>query len=358
MNSPQLQRGIFLALLAAVSIAFAWILLPFAGAILWGAALAILFTPLYRRLLRHIPRHPTTAALLTLTICLVIVIIPLSIVAVSLVQEIGLVTQNVRSGQINFAAYLQRILAALPQWMHNLIDHFDLGDVGAWQTRIASTVAQASQLIVSKVVVIGQNTFEFVVSFCVMLYLLFFLLRDGTRLSATIREAMPLSQAHAHRLLEKFTTVIRATVKGNIAIAATQGVLGGIAFWALGVQGTLLWATLMGFLSLLPAVGASLIWLPVALYFLATGAIWQGLFLIVFGVLVISMVDNVLRPILVGKDTQMPDYVVLTSTIGGIATLGINGFVIGPVVAALFMAAWDLFTASSHSGETGDSSLP
>ena len=179
-----------------------------------------------------------------------------------------------------------------------------------------------------------------------MLYLLFFLLRDGATLSTRIRDAIPLSAGHKRHLFKKFTTVIRATVKGNVAVAAMQGALGGLAFWFLDIQGALLWAVLMAFLSLLPAIGAAVVWLPVAIYFLVTGAIWQGVALIVFGVLVIGLVDNVLRPILVGKDTQMPDYVVLISTLGGMALFGLNGFVIGPAVAALFIACWDLFSAT------------
>jgi len=182
----------------------------------------------------------------------------------------------------------------------------------------------------------------------VMLYLLFFLLRDGATLSARIKQAIPLSAEHKRSLLGKFTTVIRATVKGNIAVAATQGALGGLMFWFLGIQGPILWGTLMAFLSLLPAVGAALIWAPVAIFFLLTGAIWQGVTLIVFGVVVIGLVDNILRPLLVGKDTQMPDYVVLVSTLGGMGLFGLNGFVIGPVIAAMFIAVWDLFSAAKE----------
>jgi predicted PurR-regulated permease PerM len=142
--------------------------------------------------------------------------------------------------------------------------------------------------------------------------------------------------------------VIRATIKGNVAVAAAQGIIGGLTFSLMGLQGSLLWGALMAFLSLLPAVGAALIWGPVAIYFLAVGAIGKSLGLIFVGVFVIGLVDNILRPLLVGKDTQMPDYVVLMSTIGGIALFGINGFVIGPVIAALFMAAWDLFASSNE----------
>ncbi len=123
-----------------------------------------------------------------------------------------------------------------------------------------------------------------------------------------------------------------------------QGALGGVIFAVLGISGALLWAVLMAFLSLLPAVGAGLIWTPVAIYFLFSGAVWQGVILILYGVMVIGLVDNILRPILVGKDTKMPDYLVLISTLGGLALFGLNGFVIGPLIAALFISSWGLFT--------------
>jgi len=348
MNSPQLQRGVFLALLAIVTVAFLWVLMPFFGAVLWGVALAILFTPFYKWLLRKMPGRRNAAALSTLTICLFIVILPLAMVGVSLVQEIVQVTQSIRSGQINFAAYFQQILNAMPQWLMSIFDRFNLGDMEAWQARISAGAAQGSQLIAGQALTIGQNTFDFLISFFVMLYLLYFLVRDGSELSKTMREAVPLAKPHTHYLLNKFTTVIRATVKGNVAVAIAQGAIGGIAFWLLNVQGALLWAVLMAFLSLLPAVGAALIWAPVAIYFLATGHFWQGGILIFVGVFVIGLVDNILRPVLVGKDTQMPDYIVLMSTIGGMAIFGINGFVVGPVIAALFMAAWSLFVESGQ----------
>ena len=180
-----------------------------------------------------------------------------------------------------------------------------------------------------------------------MLYLLFFLLRDEDALSKRIRDAIPLHTEQQRAFLLKFTTVIRATVKGDMLVALLQGTLGGLIFWFLGISAPLLWAVVMAFFSLLPAIGAGLIWIPVAVYLLASGAIWQGVFLIAFGALIIGLADNFLRPILVGKDTKMPDYVVLISTLGGIATFGLNGFVIGPVIAAMFIAAW---TSSRHQG--------
>jgi predicted PurR-regulated permease PerM len=125
-----------------------------------------------------------------------------------------------------------------------------------------------------------------------------------------------------------------------------QGALGGLIFWLLGIHAALLWAVLMAAVSLLPAVGTALIWLPVAVYLLASGSVSKGIVLVAYGVVVIGLVDNVLRPVLVGKDTKLPDYVILVSTLGGIAIFGFNGLVIGPVIAAMFMAAWDIFAAS------------
>ena len=145
-------------------------------------------------------------------------------------------------------------------------------------------------------------------------------------------------------LVEKFATVVRATVKGNIVVAAVQGALGGVIFWVLGVEGALLWGVMMALMSLIPLLGSGVVWLPVALYLLATGAITKGVVLILFCVFVIGLIDNLLRPILVGRDTRMPDYMVLLSTVGGLSVFGINGFIVGPVIAAMFFAAWDIFS--------------
>jgi len=219
----------------------------------------------------------------------------------------------------------------------------DLGNLAELQEKLTESLRQISQFVATQALAIGQNTLDLVVSFFVMLYLMFFLLRDGAGLSRRVRDAVPLNDAHKRDLTAKFATVVRATVKGNVVVAVVQGALGGIAFAVLGIHAALLWAVLMAFLSLLPAVGAGLIWVPVAIYFLVTGVVWKGLALIAYGVLVIGLVDNVLRPVLVGKDTKLPDYVVLISTLGGMALFGLNGFVIGPVIAAMFMAVWDLF---------------
>jgi len=342
LSQYTLQQKFFLLVLTLATIGFGWIMLPYFGAVFWGVVLAILFMPLYCRLLKA-TRKPTIASLLTLLIIVVMVILPMSLITASLVQQaVGLYNQ-ISSGHMDFGLYFRQIIGALPQWLVNLLDRYDLTSMATLQQKLSAAAAESSQVAAKRALDIGRNTMEFLISMFVMLYLLFFLLRDGQGLAARIRNAVPLSREYKLRLFSNFATVVRATVKGNVLIAIAQGVLGGLAFWFLGVRAPLLWAVVMAFLSLLPAIGAALVWAPVAVYFLVTGSIWQGVALIVFGTCVIGLVDNFLRPVLVGKDIKLPDYLVLLSTIGGMALFGLNGFVIGPAIAALFVAAWDLF---------------
>jgi predicted PurR-regulated permease PerM len=352
MQSPRpadrraLQDKTFLLLLVAVTVAFGWILWPFYGAVFWATVLAILFAPVYRRLSERLRQRRTLAALCTLMIILVIVILPSGLITGLLLQEAFGVYARIQSGELSFGRYLQQILEALPPWVAGVLDRFGLTSLGAVQEKFSAGLTKGVQFFAGQALSIGQNTLDFVVSFFVMLYLLFFLLRDGGALTRRIRDALPLQADLQRSLTRKFTNVIRATIKGNIVIAIIQGALGGLIFWVLGIQAPVLWAVVMAFLSLLPAVGTAMVWLPVAVYLLVTGAVWQGLVLIAYGVLVIGLVDNVLRPILVGKDTKMPDYVVLISTLGGMTIFGFNGFVIGPIIAAMFIAVWDVVAAS------------
>jgi predicted PurR-regulated permease PerM len=348
LQSPTIESRAFIWLLAAVTLAFGLIIWPFSGAVLWALFIAIVFMPLQRRLQKRWPRKPNLAALVTLAIIVLIVIIPMALITASMAQEASGLYERIRSGELNVGQYFQRMVDALPSWLHQLLDRFGLGNLGAMQQKLAAAVAQSGQTLTTQVFSIGQNTLEFVVSFFIMLYLLYFLLRDGPELAAQIGAAVPLNPVHRRRLFGKFVTVVRATVKGNILVAMIQGALGGIAFAVLGIPGALLWGTIMAFLSLLPAVGAALVWGPVAIYFLATGAWPQAAGLIAWGVLAIGLVDNLLRPFLVGKDTKMPDYLVLLSTVGGMAIFGINGFVVGPVIAAMFISVWDIFTVARH----------
>lgn len=329
-------------LLIAVTLGFGWILAPVYGAILWAVVIALMFAPLQRGLLRRLKGRATVAALLTMLVVLLVVVLPFVLVTAALANEAAGVYQRIDSGEVNPARVLRQAFAALPDSVTALLQRFGLGDFDDLQRRLTAALAKGSQFIATQAFSVGQNTFEFVIGVFVTLYLAFFLIRDGAAVARLARRAIPLPAAQQQELIDKFSTVIRAAVKGNLVVALVQGLLGGLAFWVLGVGAALLGAVVMTVLSLLPAVGAALVWVPVAVYLLLTGATWQGLALSAWGMLVIGSVDNVLRPILVGRDTRMPDYLVMVTTLGGIAVFGINGFVLGPAIAAMFIAVWHI----------------
>ena len=343
MNETKLQNTSLMVLLAVVTIAFVWILLPFYGAVFWAAILGILFAPLQHQLQLRFGWSRNLTALCTLSLCVLIAILPVIIISTLLVQEGAALYGRIESGELDIAGHVSQFKHSLPLYFQHLLDRFGMGELSGLREKIIKSMMQGSQFLASQAFSFGQGTFDFVVGFFIMLYLLFFFLRDGSELARKVRAAIPLEDNQKRRLQLKFNRVVRATVKGSLLVSITQGALGGLIFWFLDIPSVLLWAVLMAFLSLLPAVGAGIVWVPVAAYFLLSGAIWQGTVLALFGVLVIGLVDNVLRPILVGKDTKMPDYLILISTLGGLAIFGLNGFVIGPLIAALFMSSWAIF---------------
>lgn len=336
------EGTVLIVMLVAASIAFASILLPFYGTVLWGTIIALLFSPMYRWLAPRLGRRRNLAAVLTLLAVILILIVPAALITASLAREAALVYGQIQGGHWDFGAYFEALRAALPDWLTELLERAGFDGFDDLRNILTEALTQGSQMVAKHAVALGQNTFQFVAHLGIALYLAFFLIRDGETISRRLEHAIPLAPDHKADLIGKFTTVVRATVKGSLLVAAVQGMLGGVAFWALGVNAALLWAVLMAFLSLLPAVGAALVWVPVAVWFLMSGVIWKGVALILWGTLVIGLTDNVLRPILVGKDTRMPDYVVLISTLGGMAVFGLNGFVIGPAIAAMFIAVWQI----------------
>lgn len=338
-----LQAVFFLCVLSVVTLAFFGLLAGFMQPIFWAAILAILFNPVNARLLNLLGNRKSVAALLALIIICITVIVPFWFVAAAIVNEASQLYQRIEAGEINPGAWLQWLRATLPRFNEILASmNMDLQDVEAKLSDIAVT---ASQYIVSLAVIAGQNALRFTIMFFIMLYLLYFLLRDGAQLLAKIVHALPLSDEREQQLVQKFAEVSRATIKGSLVIGLVQGSLGSLMFWVLGIEGAVLWGAIMVVTSLLPVVGTSLVWGPAVLILLANEAYLKAGMLLLFGVLVIGLVDNLLRPMLVGRDTGMPDYLVLLSTFGGITVFGASGFVIGPIIAALFLTLWTMFDA-------------
>jgi predicted PurR-regulated permease PerM len=335
------EQSSFLLMLLLVTLLFFYLLKPFFGVIFWACVVGVLFYPLQQKLLKIWGQHPNLTAVVALMICLVIVVIPALFVIGSFFKEGVALYQRLQSGEIDPGLYLDQIRKSFPV-IQDIFERLDI-DPNNLKEQLAGTAIATSGLVAHNAMQLGQGTLQFFMGLGLMLYVAFFMLRDGPKLIALLVRALPLGDERGQLLFAKFVEVTRATVKGSLAVAAVQGSLGGLIFWVLNIHGALLWGVVMVVLSLIPVIGAGLIWAPVAIYLLAVGEWVKGFILIAFGVGIIGLVDNILRPILVGRDTKLPDYIVLLSTLGGFVVFGTNGFVIGPLVAALFAAFWEIF---------------
>ena len=336
-----LQSAFFFSILIAASLAFMAMIAPFFEPILWAATLAIVFKPVQRKITAALPTRENLASLATLLIIVFAVIVPALLLSLSVGREGISLYQSISNGEVDLSGPLS--------WAQNtwpaLIDRAEsLGvNIEEAKQKLSSSALQGSQWAASHLFAFGQNTVRFAVMFFLMLYLLFFFLRDGKKIIDKIIQILPIGDERERYLLSKFAEVSRATIKGTLVVGAIQGTLGGIIFSILGIESAIFWGVVMTLLSILPAIGSALVWGPAAIYLITSGMLIKGIILIAFGVLVIGMVDNILRPILVGRDTKMPDYLILLSTLGGISLIGISGFVLGPVIAAFFLTIWAMF---------------
>lgn len=337
------EQGGFLLFLALVSLALLAVVLPFAKPLLWAMLAAIMFQPLFRWFLTRRPGRRSQAALASMIVILFAVVLPALWLGSAVVDEAAGLFIAFREGQVDVAAYFGQIFAALPDPVQARLAHAGLGDFGAVQQRASAFVEASLGLIATQALAIGGSVFGFVLGLGITLYVGFFLLRDGRAIGDAIIAALPLERRIADRLVERFLTIIRATIKGSVVVGLVQGALGALTFWIVGIPSVLLLGVIMAIASLLPALGPAIVWVPAAIYLLATGAIWQGVAVVVSGVAVIGMADNLLRPMLVGRDTGIPDWLILVTTLGGIALMGLSGIVVGPLICGLFLAGWSIF---------------
>lgn len=340
LRELSLENGFFLLLLLAGTIAFVWMVQDFLQPVFWAVLLASLFNAVQARLSRRLGNRPSLSALLVLLLILLIVILPLFFVGIAVTREALALYHRITSGEVDMRTPLHwtgNLLPIASGWLDQA--GFDADKVSEWLSTAAVTV---SQFVASRALSIGQNTLGFAIQFLVMMYLVFFFLRDGTVLIERLVRALPLGDQRERRLFRRFADVSRATLKGTLVVGVVQGALGGVSLALVGIDGAALWGVVMTILSVLPAVGASIVWIPAAIWLFASGAVGKGIALVVMGV-AIGFVDNVLRPILVSRETRMPDYVILLSTLGGITVFGLSGFVIGPILAALCVAGWEMF---------------
>lgn len=342
-----MERNSFFLFLILISLSFLLLLEPFSHIIFWACTLSLLFYQCYTFF--HVKRCicSNISALIVVLLCTIVIVAPAIFVFLSLFDEASQLYVLIKDKEINPELYFDRITQSFP-FILDIFNTLDI-DLNAAKQKVATLVLSLSSSLAQHAVSLGSNTLGVFTDIVLILYVFFFMLRDGDYLVEILIKALPLGDERERMLFAQFSSVTRATVKGTLVVAMVQGILGGMAFSFLEVQGAVLWGTVMTVLSLVPVVGSALVWAPVALYFCAVGLWWKGIFLALFGTCVIGVIDNILRPILVGKDTKLPDYLILLSTLGGFMMFGFSGFIVGPLIAVLFITFWHIFIRDFNS---------
>lgn len=337
LGFDRMRNIFFFGLIIVLAVALLYVIRPFLYPVFWAAVIAILFHPMYNWLERYF-KLPTLSALTTLVLVVIIIFLPLTLLSTLLINESVNLYKTVSHWDVS--AQLQDAADKLNSTPLSPIVNNVQSEWGAYATDAAKTI---SIFLFNNIKNITSNSLRFIFMLFIMFYSLFYFLKDGTKLLKQIMHLSPLGDEHEIMLYDKFHSTARATLKGTFIVGGIQGILGGILFWVTGIEGALIWGVIMVAFATIPAIGPSIIWLPAGVIMLALGNIWQGLIIILVGVLIISTIDNFIRPKLVGKDIQMHPLLVLFSTLGGIFLFGISGFVIGPVIASLFVAVMAIY---------------
>lgn len=343
MNDDRFRKAFLLFLALAITIAFVAVLRSFLLTILLAAIFSGLVYPLYARLLFGFRGNRPLAAAFTLLLLLVLVIVPLLGILGVVVNQAIRVTNDIRpvvERMVDEPTYFAQLLDRVPgiEYIQPYRQEILL--------RVGDVVNAVGSFLVASLSDATRGTVTFVFHFFLLLYSMFFLLMDGPSLLRSVLNHLPLREVEKEQMKTRFVSVTRATIKGTIVIGVIQGTLAGIAFWVAGIPQALFWTVVMIVLSILPVIGGALVWVPACIILIATGQVLRGLLLAAFCALVVGSVDNVLRPRLVGRDTKMHDLVILFSTLGGILVFGPIGFIIGPILAGLFVTSWEIFAVA------------
>jgi predicted PurR-regulated permease PerM len=333
--------NVFLVLLAiAISIVFLLMVRGFLMAVLLAGIFSGMANPLYRYFLKLFKGRKALASAVSIFLVLLVIVIPLTAflgVAASQAVDVSQAVTPWIEQQLSQPDALDALL--------NRIPFFDR--LQPYQDQITAKVGELAgslgTFLVNSVAAATRGTVSFLLQLFIMLYAMFFFLIDGKSILDRILYYMPLSPREEDRMVEKFVSVARATLKGTLVIGIIQGGLAGIALFLAGIGGAAFWGTVMVVLSIIPGIGTALVWVPAVIYLIAGGHYGAGIALAIWCGVVVGTVDNVLRPRLVGKDTKMSDLLILLSTLGGIFLFGAVGFIIGPIVAALFITVWDIY---------------
>jgi predicted PurR-regulated permease PerM len=342
-SGTNLRTAFVLLLVVAVTVLFLAVTWPFFKPLLLGALLAGLFHPLYRWITRLLGGRGSLGAAVTLLVLFVLGLGPIS-------AFLGIVLQQALTMSDQAIPWLSQHLGAASTFNVNewVVQKFPaLAKYMPSQEQLLEQVGNAAKtagaFLVSFASRMTATTAAFLLNLFVMLYAMFFFFKDGHQILERIFYYTPLSDEDETRMLTQLASITRATVRGTLVIGVIQGALAGIAFWVAGIEGAALWGTIMTILSIIPGIGAPLVWVPVVIFLYVNGQYLTATLLLVWCGAVVATIDNFLRPVLVGRDAKMPDLLILIGTLGGLFLFGPIGFIVGPIVCGLFLTVWDIY---------------
>ena len=341
MQSERFSTLIYSAIVLLFFYLFYKILDPFLITIAWAMVLSITFYPLYNIFLKYL-KHSWAASILTLLAILIIIFGPFSFIVRSLVGEITTLYNSIDEKGIdtitNIQSHpqLQEITQKLSSY--EILKGFDL------QKSIVKTLKSLGDYFVQHVSDVFKNAFVFVLNFIIMCLTIYFFLKDGKTLTEYLKRLLPFSEKQKQKLVVRVKETVIAAVYGQIAVGITQGTLGGIAFWYLDISSPVFWGTVMAIVSFVPLFGTLLVWGPAVVILILSGSLGKGIGLLLFGALIISSIDSVLKPLIIGGKAKLHTLLVFFSVLGGIKFLGFLGFILGPLIAALCLSLFEIYT--------------
>ncbi len=334
-----------LLFVTVVCLYLCWLMIqPFVGVLAWATVLVIVFYPIHTRLVQRTKR-PALSALISCLLVILTILIPVALVTVAVLNQLSGAVHSVQGATVYLLDPNSPVSGRALQWIGKFVD---IEQIRSGQYLTEQLKGVSGQIAGRTLGIIGGVVGAIVQMFFVI-FTMYYLFRDGDRIFNTVRDALPLERKQAVSIMERSRDVIGASVYGVLAIAVIQGTLGGLAFWALGVPSALVWGVVMTFLSMIPMLGAFLVWVPAAIYLAATGHYVKALLLVVWGTLVIGMIDNFLRPKLVGGRTKLHELLIFFAVLGGLQVFGVLGIVMGPVVLAITMTLIEIFRAVDKS---------
>ncbi|HEV2835665.1 MAG TPA: AI-2E family transporter [Pyrinomonadaceae bacterium] len=339
--NKQIDQARWIAVLAATTIALylCWLMLkPLAGVLEWAIVLVIVFYPVHKRLKSRL-RRPGLSALISCLLVILIVVLPLTLLTLAVAEELGKVVPNLPAQLSQLTDRQTSAFGRIAQWIEN---RFGIDTLGTQAFMIEQVKRSTAFLLGVSWSLMGNIVGGIVKAFFVV-FTMYYLFRDGERIVDKLPAALPLRRQQAEAIIARTQQVVSASVYGVVTIAALQGLLGGMAFWLLGIPSPVLWAVLMAFVCMIPVAGSFLVWLPLAIYLMINGHWTKAIILIVWGAAVVSSIDNLLRPRLMRNQTRLHELFVFFSVLGGISLFGVLGIVLGPVVLAITLGLLQTF---------------